>query len=78
MAAILQNGGHSMNNVIYFDNYEGCNHNSDLLLYILKLLNWEKLLRYAQSRCAHHAGGICLTMEDLSLSIILLFRNFQM
>ena len=39
MAAILQNGGHSMNNVIYFDNYEGCNHNSDLLLYILKLLN---------------------------------------
>ena len=47
MAAILQNGGHSMNNVIYFDNYDGCNHNSDLLLYILKLLNWEKLLRYA-------------------------------
>ena len=39
MAAILQNGGHSMNNVIYFDNYEGCNHNSDLLLYILKLVN---------------------------------------
>ena len=24
-----------MNNVIYFGNYEGYNHNSDLLLYIL-------------------------------------------
>ena len=39
-------GGHfikmpaiSMNNVIYFGNYEGCDYNSDLLLYILKLLN---------------------------------------
>ena len=38
-------GGHykmatmSMNNVIYFGNYEGCNHLSDLLLYILELLN---------------------------------------
>ena len=48
-----------MNNVIYFGNWEGCDHNSDLLLYILKLLNWEKKLRrFAQSRCAHHAGGI--------------------
>ncbi len=47
-----------MNNVIYFGNLEGCDYNSDLLLYILKLLNWEKLLRFVQSRCAHHAGGI--------------------
>ena len=38
----------------------------------------KKLLRFAQSRCAHHSGGICLKMEDLSLSIILLLRNFQM
>ena len=25
-----------------------------------------------------HAGGVCLKMEDLSLSIILLFRNVEM
>ena len=25
-----------------------------------------------------HASGVCLNMEDLSLSIILLFRNFEM
>ena len=31
-----------MNNVIYFGNYEECNHNSDSLLYILELLNREK------------------------------------
>ena len=32
----------SMNNVIYFGNYEWYNLNYDLLLYILELLNWEK------------------------------------
>ena len=68
-----------MNNVIYFGSYEGCNHNSDLLLYILRVAEpRKKLLRFAQSRCAHHAGGVCLKMEDLSLSIILLSRNFEM
>ena len=25
-----------------------------------------------------HAGGVCLKREDLSLSIIQLFRNFEM
>ena len=25
-----------------------------------------------------HAGGVCLKMEDLALSIIVLFRNFEM
>ena len=39
VVAILQNGGISMNNVIYFGNEEGCDHNSGLLLYMLKLLN---------------------------------------
>ena len=54
------------------------NHNSDLPLPILELLNLEKLMRFAQSRCAHRAGGVCLKMEDLSLSIILLSRYFEM
>ena len=38
----------------------------------------KKLLRFAQNRCAHHAWGVCLKMEDLPLSIIILSRNFEM
>ena len=65
-----------MSNVIYFGNKVGCNHHSDLLMYILKLLNREQLLRFAQRAGARHAGGglFCLKMEDLSMSTILVFR----
>ena len=70
-----------MNNVIYFGNYEGCNHNSDLLLYILY-----RVAELRKNNCdSHkvgvhtmHAGVVCLKMEDLPLSIILLYRHFEM
>ena len=68
----------SMNNVIYFATKTDV---TTILIYSCIFQScWteKKILRFAQSRCAHHAGGICLKMEDLSLSIILLFRNFQM
>ena len=48
-----------------------------ILIYSCKIAELRKTTTDRTKSVCTHAGGVCLKMEDLFLSIILLFRNFE-